>query len=159
MRLLLMVAMLLSDFFLLGKVFVILILFEADISKWWAERNLRAQGYDELEEEEGDPKLSDEALKELFEEIDVDSSGQISGEEMEGAIRKFYGKDMEQKMVQEMMSAADADNDGECSLREFKMIMRAGPKKLSALTSAMTDPDTMRQMLKAAREISFIFPR
>ena len=31
------------------------------------------------------------------------------------------------------MSAADTDRDGEVSLREFKMIMRAGPKSLVQL--------------------------
>lgn len=132
---------------------VVLVLFEADISKWWAERNLRSQGYDTLEEDEdADPKLSDETLGELFAEIDVDSSGQISSAEMQVAITRFYGKEMDPKVVQEMMSTADVDDDGEVSLREFKMIMRAGPKKLSAITSVMTDPDAMRLMLKAARE-------
>lgn len=135
-------------------IFVILILFDADIKKWWAERNLRAQGFEELnEEKEGDedPRLSDEALADLFDEIDVDHSGQIADEEMEGAITKFFGK-VERKVVEEMMSAADTDRDGEVSLREFKMIMRAGPKKLGAAASAMTDPDRMRSMLQTARE-------
>ena len=142
-----------SDRFRSRKVFATLILFEADISKWWAERNLRAQGYDTLDEdEEQDQKLSDEALGELFSEIDVDSSGEISNEEMKGAITRFYGKDVDPKVVQEMMSAADVDNDGEVSMREFKMIMRAGPKRLGAVASVMTDPDAMRLVLKTARE-------
>ena len=34
----------------LFTLFVLLFLFEADISKWWATRNLRAQGYEELDE-------------------------------------------------------------------------------------------------------------
>ena len=36
--------------FTLFTVLVTLILFEADLRKWWAERNLRAQGYDALDE-------------------------------------------------------------------------------------------------------------
>lgn len=39
--------------------FVLLILYEADLSKWWSERNLRAQGYDDLADEPADGPTSD----------------------------------------------------------------------------------------------------
>ena len=64
-------------------VFVNLILFEADISKWWRERNLRAQGYEDLDEA-GESGPSDETLERIFREIDANGSGDISREEMEG---------------------------------------------------------------------------
>ena len=63
--------------------FVVLILFEADISKWWRERGLRAQGYESLDDEGEDP-AADEKLERLFYELDVDRSGLISRSEMDG---------------------------------------------------------------------------
>lgn len=65
----------------LFAIFATLILFEADLTKWWAERNLRAQGYDELGEPVDDD-LSDEKLENLFREFDDDDSGEISRDEV-----------------------------------------------------------------------------
>ena len=62
------------------------ILFEQDISRWWAERHIRAAGYGEVDEEEegADEGLkSTETLEKLFREIDTDGSGQIARDEME----------------------------------------------------------------------------
>ena len=52
-----------------------------------------------------------------------------------------------------MMSAADTDGDGDVSLDEFKVIMRAGPRKLpNKVQEMMQDPDAMQGMLRNARE-------
>ena len=136
-------------------VMVNLILFEADLRKWYRERNLKSQGYDELEEPENvEQGLTDESLERLFNDIDRNGGGEIDRAEMSGAIEKLFGK-LEDEMVNQMMSAADTDGDGEISIREFKIIMRAGPAQLGSLNKmvqAMTDPDEMMVMLRNARE-------
>ena len=63
-------------------VMVTYFLFQADIDKWWRERNIRAAGYDGLEEEAEGP--SNETLENMFWEIDENGSGDISHDEMEG---------------------------------------------------------------------------
>lgn len=74
---------------------------------------------------------SDEGLEKLFKELDADGSGNISKEEMTKAIEKLYAgssQKLDEKFIDQMMTAADTDGDGEISLDEFKVIMRAGPK-------------------------------
>jgi len=72
---------------------------------------------------------SDAGLDKFFKELDVDGSGNISRTEMETAITKLYGKPVKPELVDKMMKAADTDGDGEISLSEFKVIMKAGPRK------------------------------
>jgi hypothetical protein len=72
---------------------------------------------------------SDEGLEALFQKVDADSSGNISKAEMSSAVAELYGKPLKPALVDEMMAAADTDNDGQISLEEFKVMMRAGPKK------------------------------
>lgn len=70
------------------------------------------------------------------------------------AIERVFGK-LDEDMVQQMMSSADQDGDGELSLKEFKIIMRAGPiagAVVDKVRQAMTDPDEMMIMLRNARE-------
>jgi hypothetical protein len=70
------------------------------------------------------------------------------------AIEKVFGK-LDDEMVTQMMSCADTDGDGEVSLKEFKIIMRAGPiagAVVDKVRQAMTDPDEMMIMLRNARE-------
>lgn len=112
--------------------FVILILFEADISKWWRERSLRAEGYDELTEEHEGP--TDEGLEKLFHELDEDHGGSISTSEMDHAVKKLFGDDVDHVIVEEIMKAADDSGDGELDLEEFKLVMRAGAEKLGGLS-------------------------
>ena len=45
---------------------------------------------------------------------------------MFSALSKKYEK-LEQSVIEQMMDAADTDNDGEISIDEFKAIMRASP--------------------------------
>jgi hypothetical protein len=77
----------------------------------------------------GDVDKSDEGLATLFKSVDTDGSGKISEVEMKEAIKKAYGKDLEEEVFKSMMKAADTDGDGEIDLEEFKVIMRAGPEK------------------------------
>jgi hypothetical protein len=80
----------------------------------------------------GEIDTSDEGLEKLFKEIDDDSSGKISEEEMKIAITKLYGKELDDKLIKDMMTAADTDKDGQVDIDEFKTIMRAGPEKKDA---------------------------
>jgi hypothetical protein len=72
---------------------------------------------------------SDEGLEALYEKIDADGSGSIDEQEMTSAITELYGTPLKPALVAEMMAAADTDKDGRISLDEFKVMMRAGPKK------------------------------
>jgi hypothetical protein len=133
-------------------VFVVLILFEADLSKWWRERHLRNAGYDDLEEDAEEDPLKDERLEDLFRELDKDGSGEIDRKEMNGAIKRIFGEDISEEVVDEMMAAADRDGDGTVGMKEFKLIMKAGPVRLGGKAKEMTDPDKMQVMLRNARE-------
>jgi hypothetical protein len=68
---------------------------------------------------------SDAGLEKMFMSIDADSSGKISSTEMETAVTKMYGGDVDPTFVKKMVESADIDKDGEVSLDEFKTIMRA----------------------------------
>ena len=54
-----------------------------------------------------------------------------------------------------IVGSSSTDGDGELSLKEFKIIMRAGPiagAVVDKVRQAMTDPDEMMVMLRNARE-------
>ena len=73
---------------------------------------------------------TDEGLAKAFGEIDTDGGGTLDLGEMKEYITKTYlnitGRKIDQKLVNEMMNAADTDGDGEVDFEEFKVIMRAG---------------------------------
>ena len=60
---------------------------------------------------------SDEGLEKAFKDVDTDGSGKISEDEMKAAIEKMYGKALDDKVLKEMMAAADTNNDGEIDVR------------------------------------------
>jgi len=72
---------------------------------------------------------SEAGLEKFFKSLDEDNSGKISRAEMATATTKLYGKPLEAHVLDKMMKAADTDGDGEISLSEFKVIMKAGPRK------------------------------
>ena len=72
---------------------------------------------------------SDEGLEKAFKMVDTDGSGKISSGEMRAYIFGVYGMNLDEGKVSEMMKAADTNRDGEVSLDEFKVMMRAGPAK------------------------------
>ena len=135
-------------------VLVIYVLFQADINKLWAERNLRNQGYEDLDGDSLTDQDDDEQLENVFNEIDENASGGLTRDEVEGAIRRTFGE-LEPGIVDEMMAKADTDHDGDITLVEFKIVMRAGPKELGnidQIRKGMTDVNTMALMLRNARE-------
>mmetsp|Transcript_44805 Transcript_44805/g.89481 ORF Transcript_44805/g.89481 Transcript_44805/m.89481 type:complete len:621 (-) Transcript_44805:2616-4478(-) len=143
-------------FFILLAIFI---LFQADISKWWAERKLRARGYAGLEEQEvfepTDGELSDATLKAMFEELDSNSDGSIEEEEMAKAIEGLFGiKDPE--VIARLFTSGDLDGDGEIDFHEFKMIIRSARKvdgaEVDEVTRDMGDPDAIRVRLRNVRE-------
>ena len=70
---------------------------------------------------------SDEGLRKMFDEIDVDHGGSISSDEMGDHVRKMYGESVDDEQVAAMMKAADTDGSGEVDFEEFKRFMRAAP--------------------------------
>ena len=98
----------------------------------------------------GGPNMdkSDGGLAKFFNELDADGSGNISRKEMESTICRVYGKQLDSKIIDKMMSAADTDNDGEISLDEFKAIMLAGPEKtqVASLSAALGEVLTQRNI-------------
>jgi hypothetical protein len=76
---------------------------------------------------------SDEGLEKLFKSLDADASGNISKDELATAITQLYKKALDDALIDDMMKTADTDNDGEISLEEFKVIMRAGPRTTPTL--------------------------
>ena len=71
--------------------------------------------------------LTNAGLTKMFVSLDADGSGKIDDDEMRAAILKTYGQGLPDSIVEDMMKAADTDNDGEVDLDEFMAIMRAGP--------------------------------
>ena len=72
-----------------------------------------AQGFQAVFGEDIDK--SDAGLEAAFAKVDADKS--------------VYEKGLDDKSIGEMIATADTNNDGEIDLDEFKIIMRAGPKK------------------------------
>ncbi|KAL8152386.1 hypothetical protein V2J09_010146 [Rumex salicifolius] len=66
-------------------------------------------------------RLSEEeiaGLKEMFNMIDTDNSGQITFEELKEGLKKF-GADLEESEIHDLMQAADVDNSGTIDHGEF----------------------------------------
>ena len=82
---------------------------------------------------------SDAGLEAAFEKVDTDKSGKLSAAEMKAYILSMYPKGLEDQVIDEMMAAADTDGDGEIDLSEFKVIMRAGPKKSDGAIGGAVD--------------------
>ena len=79
--------------------------------------------------DEGQP--SEKSLREAFDAIDTDRSGQISSEEVLAAIRRGYGETNESdEAVATMIKAADSDGDGLISFEEYCDILRCDPEAL-----------------------------
>ena len=65
--------------------------------------------------------------------------GSIDAPEMKKYIQSVYENRLDDKTINEMISKGDMDEDGELSLAEFKVIMRAGPKKSSGAIGGAVD--------------------
>jgi hypothetical protein len=68
---------------------------------------------------------SDSGLEAAFALVGTNRSGKIDAAEMKAYFQSEYGKELDDQTINEMMTAADIDEDGEMSLAEFKTIIRA----------------------------------
>ena len=71
---------------------------------------------------------TDTGLEAAFAKMDTDKNGKIDAAEMKAYILSVYDKELDLKIIDEMMTA-DTNKNGEIDLAEFKVIMRAGPQK------------------------------
>ena len=71
---------------------------------------------------------TDTGLEAAFAKVDTDKNGKIDAAEMKAYILSVYDKELDLKIIDEMMTA-DTNKNGEIDLAEFKAIMRAGPQK------------------------------
>lgn len=69
----------------------------------------------------------DASLAVEFEKIDVDNTGSADRSELEAYLREVHGDKFDQKTIDAMMKAADANNDNRVDFEEFKAIVRSGP--------------------------------
>lgn len=66
---------------------------------------------------------TDAGLEALFKKIDVDGSGSVSMSEMKSRITVMYeGQQIDQKLLDTLMSAADTNGDGEVDLAEVILL-------------------------------------
>jgi Ca2+-binding EF-hand superfamily protein len=65
---------------------------------------------------------SDAGLEAAFAKIDIDKSGKIDADEMKGYILSTYENGLDDKTIDEMMTAADIDKDGKVTLAEFMVV-------------------------------------
>ena len=138
----------------LWTILFVLILFEADLAKWWRERKLREQGYDnvdEKEEEEDDDGAGDEVYAKLFHERDTDGSGFLEHSEMDSIFIQMFGEGVDTKILDEIMESTDTNHDGVVDKHEFIYIMKHCKKRLGG-NSSMLDTDKMTVALRHARE-------
>ena len=68
------------------------------------------------------PPPSGKSAAHIFAEIDTDKSGLVSATELKKALHK-HGHPGSEKQVSEMMKLADKNDDGQLSLKEFKVAM------------------------------------
>ena len=87
-------------------------------------------GFDSEAFSSDDGQPSNESLREAFNAIDTDRSGQISSEEVLAAIRRGFGDSYEpDEAVATMIKAADSDGDGLISFDEYCDILRCAPEQ------------------------------
>lgn len=74
--------------------------------------------------------LTETALREAFDAIDVDGSGKLEGPEVAAAIKKG-NPDATDEMIQNLIKFADTDGDGTIDFEEYMAIMRTGVDETS----------------------------
>ncbi len=85
--------------------------------------------------------LSDESIRTIFSELDLDSSGTISEDEMAAVMGQLH-LPFSKADFQRVLADHDADGDGLLSLNEFASLVRAGSTKRRELFDAIdTDAD------------------
>ena len=66
----------------------------------------------------------DASLALEFEKIDPDNTGSVDRSELEAYLKEVHGDKFDQKTIDAMMKAADANNDNRVDFDEFKAIMQ-----------------------------------
>lgn len=66
---------------------------------------------------------ADDEIKKQFEFFDTNNDGKISKKELKRGLKKLDVGKLSEKMVNEMMNAADLDGDGEVDFEEFRSIL------------------------------------
>ena len=66
--------------------------------------------------------MSDEKLDQAFKLFDRDNSGSISSKELRDVLG--VGKNIDEKVWNEIIGEVDKNGDGEISIREFKIMMQ-----------------------------------
>ena len=83
----------------------------------------------------------------LFEEVDVDGSGQLDEEEF-GALLKMMGMDSQREKVVEIMSEYDVDGGGVIEMTEFLLFLKSQQKKASKRLKELTEVSVLASMLE-----------
>lgn len=83
----------------------------------------------------------------LFEEVDVDGSGQLDEEEF-GALLKMMGMDSHRERVVEIMSEYDVDGGGVIEMTEFLLFLKSQQKKASKRLKELTEVSVLASMLE-----------
>lgn len=144
-------------------VFVVLILFEADIVRWNRERKLRAaQGYQQLEEED-EPLGNDQVaqFKETFSLFDQNDDGHISSEEL-STVMGMLGQHPSEAQLKKMVDEVDLDGNGVIDFEEFCTMMQRlmhSSKDSSVFGSLGKNPDSMKAMLSKVTRPACVLAR
>ena len=103
--------------------------------------------------------LSDQQLRNIFNEFDSDRSGFISPDELAGALTKA-GKKADGDEVDFMFKKMDSNGDGQLSFDEFKAVFLVAPDALPAGLSLIVDVTitipTVHKPKRAAKNILVI---
>jgi len=88
-------------------------------------------------------KMSEDEMKEIFDEFDEDKGGSIDSEELQNALKKM-GQDLSMQEVHDLIVEIDENGDGEVDFDEFK-VMATKSWFVNAFQSKLVD--SMQRMM------------
>ena len=86
------------------------------------------------------PPPSGKSAAHIFAEIDTDKSGLVSATELKKALHK-HGHPGSNAQVDQMMKLADKNDDGQLSLKEFKVAMEKMESRWGSASDALNRPE------------------
>jgi hypothetical protein len=89
---------------------------------------------------ESPPPPSGKSAAHIFAEIDTDKSGLVSATELKKALHK-HGHPGSNAQVDQMMKLADKNDDGQLSLKEFKVAMEKMESRWGSASDALNRPE------------------